>query len=265
MANPTNRTSSAIEALFERRLEDVHTTIPAIVDSVDYSTGYITAQPLVKARYSLNKYNEYPLIGDIPPLFPNDGYDAFITMPIKVGATVLILFSERDPAAALESNGESIVVADFSKVLGLYPVGWFTLATLPRAKEFSPTDIVINNDKVKVNITPNSVIITNQNGTITLSEDGTITQENSSATSVVDASGSVSMSNSNGSITLAPNGSVSIIAGSASMGATPDGTINMNGLTITPDGNIITAAGVNVNSHIHSGVQTGSGNTGSPI
>lgn len=265
MANPVNRQSSAIEALFEKRLEDLHTAIPARVDSVDYSTGYITAQPLVKARYSLNKYNEYPPIGDIPPLFPNDGYDAFITMPLKVGATVLILFSERDPSSTLESNGMSTVVGDFSKVMGLYPIGWLTLATLPRAKEFSPTDIVINNDKVKVNLTPNSVVITNQNGTITLTEDGTMIQENSAATVTVSSSGAISLSNGSGAMSLSPNGSMSLTGGSASISTSPDGTIVINGLTITPDGNLITAAGVDVNTHIHSGVDTGPGNTGSPV
>jgi hypothetical protein len=44
-----------------------------------------------------------------------------------------------------------------------------------------------------------------------------------------------------------------------------DGSFLINGLTITPDGNIITAAGVNLNLHIHSGVTPGSGNSGAPV
>jgi len=52
----------------------------------------------------------------------------------------------------------------------------------------------------------------------------------------------------------------------------PDGNIDINGATITPDGNVITKAGVDLNefkmmydTHVHGGVQTGSGNTGTPV
>jgi hypothetical protein len=265
VANPTNRFSTAIESLLEKRLEDIHVAIPAVVEAVNYDTGYIQAKPLLKARYSLSKFIEYPSIGDIPPLFLNDGFDAFVTMPIKVGATVVIHFSERDPASALESDGSSPTVSDFSKVLGMYPIGWSTTSTLPRAKAFSPTDIVIENDLVKINITPNSVNITNGQGTVTLAEDGTITQVNTNAQTVVDESGSVSISNANGSITLSPDGSMSLVGAGASITTATDGTITMNGLTITSDGNIITAAGVNLNTHVHSGVQAGGDNSGPPV
>jgi hypothetical protein len=44
-----------------------------------------------------------------------------------------------------------------------------------------------------------------------------------------------------------------------------DGSFLINGLTITPDGNIITATGVNLNMHIHNGVTPGSGNSGVPV
>lgn len=260
-----NRTSTSLEALFEKRLEDVHTCIPAKVESVDYSTGYITAKPLLKARYSLNKYTEYPTIGDIPPMYPNDGYNASITMPIKVGATVNIFFSERDPSSALEGDGTAITVSDFNRVLGLYPVGWMTISTVSRSKSFSAEDIEIINDKMKVIVKPESMVAQNNNGTITLSEDGTITQENSSASTTVSSSGAVSLTNQGGSISLSPDGSMSLTGGSASISTSPDGTITINGLTITPDGNLITATGTDVNTHFHSGVQSGTSNTGAPV
>jgi hypothetical protein len=51
----------------------------------------------------------------------------------------------------------------------------------------------------------------------------------------------------------------------------PDGNIDINGLTITPDGNIITKAGVDLNAfkmvydmHVHGGVDVGSGQTQGP-
>lgn len=52
----------------------------------------------------------------------------------------------------------------------------------------------------------------------------------------------------------------------------PDGNIDINGATITPDGNVITKAGVDLNEfkaqfdmHKHGGVETGGGQTGTPI
>lgn len=51
----------------------------------------------------------------------------------------------------------------------------------------------------------------------------------------------------------------------------PDGNVIINGATITPDGNIITKAGVDLNAfkaeydmHVHGGVETGNGQTQGP-
>lgn len=52
--------------------------------------------------------------------------------------------------------------------------------------------------------------------------------------------------------------------GSGSFELQADGTFLINGLTITPDGNVITAAGVSLNTHVHGGVTTGSGTSGAP-
>lgn len=82
----------------------------------------------------------------------------------------------------------------------------------------------------------------------------------------------VVLKNDTSIIKLAPDGTVTVENGTASVVVQPDGNINMNGLQVTPDGNIITATGVNLNdfyadylSHVHSGVETGGGNTGPKV
>lgn len=69
-------------------------------------------------------------------------------------------------------------------------------------------------------------------------------------------------------ISLKPDGTTTIQNGSSSIVQEPNGNVRVNGLTVTPDGNIITASGVNLNefyqkfmSHVHSGVQRGGSNT----
>lgn len=73
-------------------------------------------------------------------------------------------------------------------------------------------------------------------------------------------------------ITLQPDGTVKITSGAGNLEVQPSGNIMANGATITPDGNIITAQGVNLNdfyqdylNHRHSGVETGNGNTGTKV
>jgi hypothetical protein len=45
----------------------------------------------------------------------------------------------------------------------------------------------------------------------------------------------------------------------------PDGSVNINGAIIGTDGNLTTASGISVNTHVHGGVTPGSGNSGGPL
>lgn len=64
---------------------------------------------------------------------------------------------------------------------------------------------------------------------------------------------------------LKNDNTIELANGAGSMLLNADGSFLINGLTITPDGNVITAAGVNLNTHLHGGVQSGPSNTGVPI
>ena len=64
---------------------------------------------------------------------------------------------------------------------------------------------------------------------------------------------------------LKNDNTIELANGAGSMLLQADGSFLINGLTITPDGNVITAAGVNLNTHLHGGVQSGPSNTGVPI
>ena len=76
---------------------------------------------------------------------------------------------------------------------------------------------------------------------------------------------SISVDNGAAKINVQPDGVILMDNGAGMFQLLADGSFLINGLTITPDGNIITAAGVNLNLHIHSGVTPGSGNSGAPV
>lgn len=72
-------------------------------------------------------------------------------------------------------------------------------------------------------------------------------------------------------ITLKPDGTIILANGPATITAQPDGNVMVNGLTVTPSGNIITKGGVNLESfyqaylqHVHEGVSRGNEITNPP-
>lgn len=64
---------------------------------------------------------------------------------------------------------------------------------------------------------------------------------------------------------LKNDNTISMQNGAGSFQLLADGSFLINGLKITPDGNVITAAGINLNTHRHSGVTPGSGTSGVPV
>ncbi len=72
--------------------------------------------------------------------------------------------------------------------------------------------------------------------------------------------------------TIKPDGTMILSSGNANIIAQPDGNVNINGLIVTPTGNVITSGGVDLDlfyqtylNHLHSGVQRGSSNTDKPV
>ena len=64
---------------------------------------------------------------------------------------------------------------------------------------------------------------------------------------------------------LKNDNTISMENGSGSFKLLADGSFLINGLQITADGNVITAAGTNLNTHRHGGVTPGSGTSGVPV
>lgn len=221
--NEQSRIASMLRGFVDDMLYDVQTNIPAVVTSVNYGNGTLSAIPLIKTKKKGGQMYEEPMVPDVPILTAagNTG-KAKMTFPIKVGDKVVLIMANRDTGTLLNSSGGSIVEPEMDKPLGWYPIGAHAcLFVEADANDIDPENIIIKNDKAKFTIT-------------------------NSSTKIETAGGSAELKAS--------------------------GELNVNGAKISPDGQITTASGVNLdlffqdyNLHKHSGVQTGSSNTGTKV
>ena len=91
--------ADVLTSAMECRLANLHTALPAVVEAYDVTTQTVDVTPLVKRREQDPKgsesIQEYPFIQAVPVVFPRSG-NFFISLPIQVGDTVLLVFCESD-------------------------------------------------------------------------------------------------------------------------------------------------------------------------
>jgi hypothetical protein len=82
----------ALERAIQRALREVHTTIPAMVESYDEAAGTCAAQPLIlkgyRGRDGKRKTMRYPVVPSAPVIFGG------VKRPLTRGSIVLLLVSE---------------------------------------------------------------------------------------------------------------------------------------------------------------------------
>lgn len=183
----SSRLEAVIDSIAEAKIADVHTCIPCKVTAVNRGTAYISAQPLLMARYELGFPQSYPELKNIPPMVISDGQKANIKMPLKVGATVLVFFSEKDASSFKYSSGTAETVGDNQANHGLFPIGWMVNPTVSRGYTISETDIVIENDKASVTMTPTSMKLATAGGSSELQASGNLVTNGAT----IDTSGNI--------------------------------------------------------------------------
>ena len=86
--------SETINTIIDNRLLDVHTSIPAIVQSFDASNGRVDVQPALRRKLSTGDYIDIPIISGVPVMYPQS-QDSIVSFPLKKDDEVLLVFSER--------------------------------------------------------------------------------------------------------------------------------------------------------------------------
>ncbi|WP_284161588.1 Gp138 family membrane-puncturing spike protein [Burkholderia pseudomallei] len=209
--------------------DNMHTSLRGKVVGVDYSGPTVDVQPMAKTVLSDGTEDGYPTIFNVPVQLPSaNGGKARLTMPIKVGDMVGINFSERNEDNSSDQSTHGLF-AGFA-VTEIY--------TPENAKPIDPDKVVLENDKVKISLSPEgSIIIETPKSSFQMLEDGSSTMKNGGGTFKMETSG----------------------------------LVDANGAKITPDGRIITKKGVDLDSffetyllHTHGGVESGGSNTNKP-
>ncbi len=226
------RNEKLIRNAFGELMKDVCTSVPGHVLMFDPLTQRAQVQIGI-LRVDVNDATfTIPPIVEVPVHFP--GGDYCVEYQIDAGCEGDILFSQRCIDGWVQSGG---------------------VATNPRGRFHSMQDAMfLPGFRSQPNVLPafqnNGVRMRNRAGTqfVWLKSDNSISMDNGVARFNVLADGTTLMQNGAGSFQLQA-----------------DGTFLINGLKITPDGNVITAAGTNLNTHRHGGVTPGSGTSGVPV
>jgi hypothetical protein len=84
--------ATAVKEFVQGMLAGVHTCMPGEIVSYDYTKQKASVKPLLKRAYVDGTYMPYPVINDVPVIFPRSG-GASLTFPVTVGDTVMLVFS----------------------------------------------------------------------------------------------------------------------------------------------------------------------------
>jgi Phage protein Gp138 N-terminal domain len=84
----------AFAAQIDRRMKEIHTSVPGIIQSYNPDTQTATAQPAIKRVFVEKGPVDLPLCVDVPVSFPGGG-GFHLTFPVGAGDECMLIFSER--------------------------------------------------------------------------------------------------------------------------------------------------------------------------
>ncbi|WP_391529502.1 phage baseplate assembly protein V [Photorhabdus akhurstii] len=242
-----NRPEAVFFAMQEVINAGLYVSLPCIIQSFNADAVTVTAQPAI--RWKIRKKDgelesvSLPLLVDVPVIFPRGG-GVTLTFPVRAGDECLVVFADRCIDYWWQSGGiqEPVDPRQHNLSDGFAIVG-------PQSQQQKITNISTHTAQLRsddgaayIELDPNSHNIT------------VITPTKLTAT----ANGSTEITSPdiilNGNVTI--NGNLS-----QGMGA-GGGTATMQGpVTVSND---VTAAGISLKNHVHSGVQSGGSKTGKP-
>ena len=226
MLKPEGRAKQArlVRDAFREIMKGVCTSLPGHILTFDPSTQLAQVQPgILRVDISVAEFTIPPII-EVPVYFP--GGDYCLEYQIDPGCEGDILFSQRCIDGWVQSGG---------------------VATNPIGRFHNMQDAMfLPGFRSQPNVLPefqnNGVRMRNKAGTqfVWLKNDNSISMDNGVARFSVLADGTTLMQNGAGSFQLQA-----------------DGTFLINGLKITPDGDVITATGISLKNHRTKGVTRG--------
>lgn len=252
-----------INSAFDYKMNSVNTAIPCIVIGVRQGGDLgvlVDIQPTINQKLPDGTVKERPPILGVPISFPISS-DGGITFPIKAGTTGMAVFSMRDMTAWKAGNGRPSTPPTLGKMTasdavfypGIQPPGTSVNNPSRRVLTHSTDDVVlfgnVGGAEAEVRIKADGdIIITTSNKDVTIN----CKTANVNFTEELNISGptmnvDVPSINFTGNITHIGN-------------TTQTGTVTLQG-NFSQIGTY-TLNSINVNLHVHTGVQPGSGSSG---
>jgi len=234
-------------ALAKTIMSNLRVSMPGIIQSFDPETVTCVIQPAIKGSETDEAGNpvslNLPLLVDVPVVFPRGG-GVTLTFPVKAGDECLVIISDCCIDFWWQSGGVQEPVDtrrhDLSDAFAI--VGPQSQAQKISGISSSAAQLRTDDGAAFFEVASGHDISVNTPGKLTASAQGGT--EITSPTIVL-----------NGAVTI--NGSLSQGMGPGGGNATMLGPI-----TVTND---VTAGGKSLQNHVHSGVQTGGGQTGKPV
>ena len=165
--------STVIEAAIKYHLGELNTSIPARILKYDETKQEAEVQPLIKRRYKDGRVISRAPITGVPVIFPAAG-GGIITFPVKVGDTVLLVFSQRSIDRWVRSEGGEVDpldnrkhdISDAMAIPGLF--------TLNQALQSDPDNVIIKFSGASISLTPNGEVNIEAPGGFNVVGDSTI-------------------------------------------------------------------------------------------
>lgn len=119
--------SDVLEQAILSQLTEIHTALPAQIETYDYTTKKASVKPLIKKTMNDGTELVIPVIENVPVVFPGTG-TVLIHFPLNKGDKCLLIFSERSLDEFLSlgidnaaSDPRILDLSDAICIPGLYP------------------------------------------------------------------------------------------------------------------------------------------------
>lgn len=153
--DPQGSTTPTLTEVFKQALDsfaaEMRVSAPAEVVRYDHKKQLVDVRPYHKKKYRDGKTADAPIIYNVPVAFPRAG-EAFISLPIGVGHTVMLVFSDRSLEKWLSSGASGEPddtrkhhVSDAVAIPGGYPFS-------NTAKVSNAKDLIVKNKNLEMRI-----------------------------------------------------------------------------------------------------------------
>lgn len=255
----------AIQTGVIAELKDLHTCLPGEVISFNAAEQTADIQPMIKRKFK-GEWVNIPVLKSVPVRYQRSA-DFAITFPLAKGDQVMLVFCERSIDTWLEQGGIKAPADfrrhDYSDAFAL-PMMYPKTNKIP-AMDAANLQIKTISGNIKFTIRPDGSMDVTAAGDVDITTDTDVninTTGNSyikSALTTIDNNLLVT-----GSITGQQGLAITGIHPVAGVGGKITGDMDIQDGNMTVTNGAVSADGIDLETHVHGGVQTGTGTTGVP-